>query len=279
MKYFTRVLIFCLAVCTIFSGCSEDTAEKIKNTVKLGMIAQMNATPEQMDEVMEIMGVDTATTFYDNFNSMQAALSAKKVDEIQTHRSVANYMASRDAKFHLTENHAVTLKDSFCMAVRDGDLKLKDGLDSAIKSMKEDGTLEVLIKKYIDDLKDEPPAVDIPKIDGAETIKVGITGDMPPLDLILPDGTPAGFNTAVLAEISRRIGKNIELVQIESPARAAALTSKRVDAVFWVIVPAEGNSKRPTDMDKPAGIEVTDSYYEDAVVNVSLGQAVGGLGN
>ena len=89
------------------------------------------------------------------------------------------------------------------------------------------------------------------------------------LDYVLPDGRPAGFNTAVLSEISERIGKNIELVQIESAARAAALTSGQVDVVFWVVVPADG-SDRPKDFDTPAGVAVTEPYYQDAVVNVNL---------
>ena len=74
--------------------------------------------------------------------------------------------------------------------------------------MKQDGTLDALTKKYIIDLKadEEPEAIEMPKVEGAETLKVAVTGDLPPLDLI----------TAVLAEISKRIGKNIELVSVDS---------------------------------------------------------------
>ena len=41
------------------------------------------------------------------------------------------------------------------------------------------------------------------------------------------------FNTAVLAEIGKRLGKNIELVQVDSVGRALALAQGNVDAVFW----------------------------------------------
>jgi len=134
--------------------------------------------------------------------------------------------------------------------------------------MKDDGTLENLVKTYITDLKDEPTAVEISKIEGADTIKVGITGDLPPLDLVLADGTPAGFNTAVLAEISKRIGKNIELIQINSAARAAALTSKKIDLIFWAVQPA--NDVIPANIDKPAGIEFSVPYFKDDVAHLTL---------
>ena len=263
---FIFALIFLLV-----SGCGDNTGEKLMNTIKIGMIAQLNATPEEMDEVMEIMGVDTETSYFDNFTSMQMALKSKNIEEMRTYKSVANYMTAQNSDFEVKKEQTVSLIDAFCCAIRDDDVDLKNNFDSAITSMKNDGTLDNLTQKYITDLNSEPPAVEISKIEGADTIKVGITGDLPPLDLVLADGTPAGFNTAVLSEISKRIGKNIELIQIDSAARAAALISKKVDVVFWVVVPQD--DKRPADIDKPAGISVTTPYYQDEVIDVTLSGA------
>jgi polar amino acid transport system substrate-binding protein len=102
---------------------------------------------------------------------------------------------------------------------------------------------------------------------GAEKLKIGVTGDLPPLDLTLADGKPAGFSTAVLAEISKRLGKNIELVPIDSAARASALSSNRVDVVFWVAVPKDSEII-PADVDTPKDVELTKPYYEDLIVHV-----------
>ena len=262
------LLLTILMMMSMISGCGDNAAEKIKNSIKIGLIAQLNTTPEQMDEVMELMGVDTQMTYYDTFTSMQMALSSKNIDEVQTYKSVAKYMTAQNSQFEIKKEQTVKLVDSFCCAMRDEDVDLKNDFDSAINAMKNDGALDNLIKTYITDLESDPPTVDIAKIDGADTIKVGVTGDLPPLDLVLANGKPAGFNTAVLSEISKRINKNIELIQIDSAARAAALTSKQVDVIFWVVVPQD--DKRPTNMDKPAGVSVTTSYYQDEVVNVNL---------
>ena len=264
-----------LMMMSMISGCGDNAAEKIKNSIKIGMIAQLNATPKQMDEVMELMGVDTEMTYYDNFTSMQMALSSKNIDEVQTYKSVAKYMTAQNSQFEIKKEQTVSLIDSFCCAMREEDVNLKNEFDSAITAMKSDGSLDNLIKTYITDLQSEPPAVEITNINGAETIKVGVTGDLPPLDLVLANGKPAGFNTAVLSEISKRINKNIELIQIDSAARAAALTSKQVDVVFWVVVPQD--DKRPADMDKPAGVSVTTPYYQDEVVNVNLSGLAAGM--
>ena len=135
--------------------------------------------------------------------------------------------------------------------------------------MKSDGTLDNLIKTYITDAKVGKIAkVEIPKFDGAQTIKVGVTGDLPPLDLVLEDGSPAGFNKAILAEIAKRLNKNIEIVHIDSGARAAALASNQIDVIFWAIIPdLEGF---PKDIDKPEGVEFSVPYFKDNVAHIKL---------
>ena len=258
-----KVFLLLLIIFTM-SGCGSSGNDD-KATPKTGALMQLNTTPEQ---AAQYAGGKTLN-FYENFNSMQMALSSKNIDSIQVYGSVAKYMTANNPDFVISEEQTVQLVDDFCCAVRKEDTDLKNSFDEAIDSMKDDGTLDVLINRYVANTTETPQAVEIEKIDGAETIKVGVTGDLPPLDLVLPDGTPAGFNTAVLSEISRRIGKNIELVQVDSGARAAALVSGQVDVIFWVVVPAD-DSNRPKDFDTPEGVELTEPYYQDVVVNVNL---------
>ena len=99
-------------------------------------------------------------------------------------------------------------------------------IEQAIADMKSDGTLNRLSSDWIYGLTKgtEPEAVTFDAFDGSETIRVAVTGDLPPMDYISADGTPAGFNTALLAEMGARLGKNIELVSVDAGARAS-LTS------------------------------------------------------
>ena len=53
------------------------------------------------------------------------------------------------------------------------------------------------------------------------------------MDFVSSDGKAAGFNIALLTEIANRAQVNIELVQIETGARPIALSTGKVDAVFW----------------------------------------------
>ena len=128
---------------------------------------------------------------------------------------------------------------SFMMLEENSDLR--DQFNQAIAEMKEDGTLDKLIQKYITDAAQsgETEAVEFEQFDG-DPIKVAVTGALPPMDYVAEDGSFAGFNTAILAEIGKRLEKNIDLVQVDSVGRALALAQGNVDAVFWTRAESEG---------------------------------------
>ena len=199
--------------------------------------------------------------------------------------------------------------NDFAFLMMEGNAALRDEFNTAIAAMKADGTLDRLVKEQIDNLIDggDIKSVEMPHFDGAETVKVAVTGALPPMDYVAADGTPEGFNTAVLAEIGQRTGKNIEIVVVDSLGRAAALASGAVDAVFWTRTSskAQGSAsateaerqayrakmdsamaeeeiklmneirdtidfKAYAGSDMPEGTIVTEPYFSDVIVPVML---------
>ena len=156
------------------------------------------------------------------------------------------------------------------MMTLDTNKEVYDILNNAIKDMKSDGTLDSLIenelKAYIES---DPVAKDLPHFDGARTIKIGVTGDLPPMDFVASNGKAAGFNIALLTEIANRAQVNFELVQIETGSRPIALSSNKVDAVFWTksvkctVCGAE-------TAEKIDGTLVTESYFSDCLAGIAL---------
>ena len=281
MKKFLATI--CAAALLCFGCGGEKMADKPANNfsgaeVKLGMMTRLNTDEEKMGSVLDqvsekfgVKGTKHLPKFYDSLSKMQMGVESGEIEAISTYKSVADYLVVKNNKFEIVPNDALNkLSDYFCFAVRKDDTALKVDLDKAISEMKADGTLDKLINDCIANVNkgQDPPKVEIPKTEGADIIKVGVTGDLPPLDLILPDNSPAGFNTAMLAEIGKRLNKNIEIVQIETGARAAALQSRVIDVVFWVIVPF-GNDM-PADLDKPEGLELSEPYFKDDVAVIML---------
>ena len=279
-KFFATIC----AAALLITGCGGDqVADKPANNfsgnaVRLGMITPLNSTEENMENVLtkieekaDVKDTHHLPKFFDSLSLMQMGIESGSIDAISLYNSVADYLVATNDKFEIVQNDALNkISYSFCFAVRKDDTQLKTDLDNVVKEMKDDGSLDKFIGDYITNVDaNNIPKVEIPMIEGATTLKVGITGDLPPLDLILPDNSPAGFNTAMLAEVAKRLNRNIEVVQIESGARAAALNSKLIDVVFWAIVPF-GNDDIPSNLDKPEGVELSTPYFKDNVAQIKL---------
>lgn len=283
IKKISKILFLSFVIGAFLTGCGADKAANKKDAevkeIRVGMLTHLNATEQKINEIMKKIEEATASkvklahnyTYYDKLTSMQMGLEAGSIDEMSVYESVAKYMVGKNDKTEVKEHPGLKLQDSFCLVLRKEDDALKKDLDQSIEIMKSDGTLDRLVKTYIIDLKpgEEPPSVEVPNISGAPTLKIAVTGDLPPLDLTLANGKAAGFNTAVISELSKRLNKNLEIVQIDSAARATALVSKKVDTVFWAVVPY-GETKLPKDIDTPEELELTVPYYMDNIVHVGL---------
>jgi len=272
-KIFTALsalMIFSL----ILTGCGD--TKPAPPPVKLGIIKHLNASEEEFNnftkkvsDTFSLAMTSYNPVFFDNLNSMILALDSGDIKVMSTYECVAKYLTARNSKYEIMIDDSLEFIDAFCFALREEDVALKNDVDKFINEINTDGTLERLTKEYITDVnKTDPPKIEIPHIDGADTLKVAVTGDLPPLDLELADGTPAGFNTAIIAEMSKRLNKNIEIINIDSGARASALTSGRADMIFWAIVPV--SEIIPADADKPAGTILSAPYYRGRIVHVKL---------
>ena len=71
--------------------------------------------------------------------------------------------------------------------------------------------MQAIIARYMA-VNGAPESIPFETFEGAETIRVAVTGDLPPIDYVAADGKAAGFNTALLAEIAKRLKDSITLI-------------------------------------------------------------------
>ncbi len=173
--------------------------------------------------------------FGESLSTCLALLKSARTDFMLTTDITANYIIQRNPEYR---SLPMSRNIGTVMILRSSDTKLKDQFNSAIDKIKTSGKRDELYKKWITDLPvgQEPSMANIEKTTDTETVYVGVSGDVPPMDYIAADGKPAGFSVAFLSEVSKLTGKNIELVSIDSQARFAALESKKIDVFFWVLV-------------------------------------------
>lgn len=271
MKAFFALAAICVLI--LAAGCDSEPEKKI------GIIHHMNVTEAMFEKCYDKIKPQDSEhekirhIFFNSTNEMTAALQSGQIDAFTTYEAVGKYLEAHNSNFECFP-HDAKIADAFCCAMRENDSELNAQFNDAIDEIIADGTLGKLVKIYIMDANhnDQPEAIEMPTFysdeDYAPPIRIGVTGDLPPLDYVRPNGKPAGFNTAILAEISKRMERNFVIVPIDGGARAIALTSKLVDVIFWVVVPTYDDF--PIDIDKPKGIILTDPYFTDEIVYVRL---------
>jgi ABC-type amino acid transport substrate-binding protein len=207
---------------------------------------------------------------YDNLNSALMSLNRKDINALSVDKVTGDYIAAHNSDYISIEETHYSNIQNYSMMTMESKTEVYNLLNNAIKDMKADGTLDNLIenelKAYIES---DPEAKDLPHFDGAQTIKIGVTGDVPPMDYVAANGKAAGFNIALLTEIANRAKVNFELVQIDSSARATALSTGKVDAVFWTkgFVCSNCDKSLAEEID---GTVITESYFSSPAALVML---------
>ena len=265
MKNFKKLLAVLLVglMLLTLAACGEkkDDGKTKIGVLQTGQMEGFQANEAHREHRQSEITVKREYIPYGNLSAALMDLESGRIDEIGIEKCTADYVIAHNDNIELYEDSKEMTV--FSMMTLDTNKEVYDILNNAIKEMKADGTLESLIenelKAYIES---DPLAKDLPHFEGAKTIKVGVTGDVPPMDFVVSNGKAAGFNIALLAEIANRAKVNIELVQIETGARAMALSSGKVDAVFWAksTVCTVCNT---TATEKIDGTLLTESYFSD----------------
>lgn len=213
--------------------------------------------------------------YVDSLTDGLLMLRSSKIDILQVMRFTGDYLLQRNADLKMYTNNLISYSTQMIFSP-DKQAQL-DKVNVALKAMQEDGTLDKLVNQWITNLPvgQEPSSGVMPVIEGEETLKVGISGDAPPLDYVAANGNPGGFNVAVLSEISKRANLNIKLVKVSSGARFTALQSGKIDSFLWhntsqSFTSSETNSPQSGQTAGNKGFLMSDTYLNSRGAMLAL---------
>lgn len=271
MKKTVSILIVIMLIMTIFTGCaSQDSTESTESTESsksneitkiedlqdktVGTIVWFGMTDDALVDVFskhygsEIKAVKS----FDTESALVMALDTGKIDAAWLRDFQAKTYAKDTDKYSVFANDSdKALAGSARMAAAKGSEAEKDisKINEAIAKLEAGGTLAQLQKEYIDefDFSKNYDSIEMPKIDGAPTYKISISGSMVPLDYIAADGKPTGYSIALLSKISELANINFELVTVGIGTDRMELTSNKIDYIFCYTLTDE-NMKKDTEL-------------------------------
>ena len=285
-KILCVILVMLLLSGSAYAGEKKQTVPINNEPIEIGFLTRLKVTEDEFFKLVlsswatrgwAILGGDhsiDSARFYDSLTLMQMALVKNEIEEMVLPDFVAEYLMKINIDYEPScVSNSGTM--ALCFGFMKNNRELMHKWNQALTSMRNDLTLSALAEKYIKNFpknknpyeyiygtdkkrKKENDAIKFERFRDAPTIRVAVTGDLPPVDYIAEDGMPAGYNAAVLAEIGRRLKVNISTVNVSTGARTAALVSGRVDAVFWYEVDKSVN----TQPDVPDDVILSVPYYE-----------------
>ena len=199
-KLVSYMLALVIALALAVPALAEEEPLKVGILSRLGVEEDVDA---QAREVAEEKGAEKYAdstfemTYFDSLAEMTLALDAGRIDILSADEPTVEYILSRNDAYEAV--HPVSeMSLSYSMLFLEEDVDLRDSFNEAIAAMKEDGTLDELAAEYIDGViaGEDPESVAFPTFDGADTVTVAVTGDVPPMDYVDDTGHAAGYSTA-----------------------------------------------------------------------------------
>ncbi len=253
-KIITAVMILMMVFAVAGCGSQNDSAED--ENIQCGI---MNWQEPNDLEIFPTPAIGEWKQ-YSSLTAMVLDLNAGNVEYLLVPGSVANYLKAQDDTLTVAPGGA-GVPTEIRMAVRSDDTELYQILQDGIGALSDDGSLDELIDKYITNISTEGSENDS-QGQKKDAYVVGVTGDLPPLDYVAADGTPAGFNVALMNAIADKMDASFTFVQVEADARLSALSSGEIDVIFWY-----GNVQGYTS--EKDDLLITDKYYTDSVYYVT----------
>ena len=236
MKKLSIVLSMLLVLSLLLSACGKNNTDPItkwedldgKTLAGFGFAISETEFADMMNSALDIT-LESAV-IVPTPAEMALLIQNGQADAGVTHVYNAKYICSRNDDL----DYIVGGPMAASMVFNNGS-GLKAEIDQAIATLKENGTIDNLVATWLSDeaMKSDPQPATLETIPGAETIKVGISGVLAPMDYATADGKPGGFNVALIGEISKLLGKNVEFVNIDPESRFLALSSGTIDLFFW----------------------------------------------
>lgn len=273
-KIAALILALLIALSVGLSVCVAEDAGVVQKYGDIGRLSKLNITEDELNDVLKDIMADgpcNKYVFYDTMTDMIMALLRGDIVVLETDRNTVRYIASRNDNIVEKPPYSNPNTLLFAMLLREDDVELRDQLSACIAEMNEDGTIDAMKQTYIEDVitGEDPEPVETQEFPDARTIRVAVTGDRPPMDYVSAGGEPLGFNTALIAEIAKRLKVNIDMVNVACGARGIALATGVCDIVFWMEIGDFENWESATFEDQPENTVVTEPY-----MSVSLWQAV-----
>lgn len=234
-----------------------ETVGELEDTNLGGVVGRM---PDNSAKILfeSLLGVKLRG--YQSYNNVFETISALRQNEIQAawfpDVTVSYLLSIEEGLKEIVPKLQSEERLEFAMALKAENVELRDEINEAIRALSNQGILKELQETYIEQAATTKRfgLSDMDTDVYQDTLTVGITGAVWPIDLIDMDMKPYGFSVALMNEIGKVMHRDIEFVTLQNDTAFTSLMGGKVDLLFCY-----GTSK--TTLTDVKNYIMTDGYY------------------
>jgi ABC-type amino acid transport substrate-binding protein len=265
MKKIVTLILTIAMVMSIFTGCKTNSSKITKledlNGKTLGTLALSNLTEDYLlDMFSTVFRTELKNvSLYDSASSLIMSLDTDKIDAALLRDFQATAYSKDSDKYSILPSSDANKSTGYVRMAAATNTPAADDIikiNDALAQLKDDGVFDTLKKEYIDGFSFSKnfESISMPKIDGAPTYKISISGSMIPLDYIAADGNPTGYSISLLSKVSELAKINFELVTVGVDTQKLELLSSKTDYIFCYTLTDER-------METETELTFSDPYY------------------
>lgn len=247
-------------VISVMTGCSTEqkTIEKLTDlagaefAVPTGTVA---------DQLVQAVITDAKFQYYNSVLDSAMAVKAGRADAAAYDEPILRNIAARNPGLVVLPDR-ITI-DEYGFAVRLGDANLKAAIDAEVSELRANGGYEEMLGRWLPDVGEPAPMPEILEGSG-EVLRFGTAAITEPFSFYDAERDVVGFDIEIARRVAARLGRRLEIVDMEFGSMIPALIAGKVDFIGACITITEERAK---------SVLFSDSYYTGGISALVRGPA------
>lgn len=247
-----RSVLLALVVMLGLAACSEPRAP-INGLPDLAGKEFAVPTGTITDQLVTKVIPDAKFKYYNSAMDASLAVRTGKVDAAAYDEPVLRNIAARNAGLKVLPERITT--DQYGFAVRLGEQALKEAIDAEVAALKASGEYDAMLKRWLPEKGAPAPMPVIPAGTG-EVLRFGTASVNEPFSFRDGSNAVVGLDVEIVSRVAARLGRRLEIVDMEFGAMIPALVAGKVDVIGACITITPERAK---------GVLFSESYYTGGI--------------
>jgi len=206
-----------------------------------------------VDQLVRSKFPDARFKYYNSVMDSALAVKSGKAAAAAYDEPILRNIASRNPDLKVLPE-PITI-DEYGFAVRLGDQALKDAIDAEVAELRQNGGYQEMMNRWLPARGEPGPMPVLPEGTG-EVLRFGTAAITEPLAYYDANRKVVGFDVEIATRVAARLGRRLEIVDMEFGAMIPALVAGKVDFIGACITITPERAK---------GVLFSESYYTGGI--------------